>query len=476
MPLPKSRRDGFCLVALLGWLAVGIASPALADRTLRRTPVVDAVERVKASVVNISSEKNSASNNRWPFKPEEAQRPKVSGMGTGVIVDPRGYILTNHHVVDKVQGIEVHLFDGTNLPARVVQSDREMDLAVIKVDAGRPLVPATIGTSADLMVGETVITIGNAFGYENTVSQGIISFLKRNVTLADEQVYHNLIQTDACINPGNSGGPMINLDGELIGINVATRAGAQGIGFALPIDDVKRVASDMMSTRKLALKWHGLVATEAWSGEDRRVILTEVQASSPAEAAGFRVGDQVIKVGDLPVINALDIERALLDAQPGQATRVLVRRDGRDQNLPIDVRLLGRSGAVPASGVVAIPAESDDSVNAIWRILGLKVTPVDSRYVVAANSNLQGGLYIQSVRAGSPGDRGTIRKGDILFGLVIGERELATIRAENVIYVLRQPEVTQSPLLHFLIIRDQKPLRGSMNMVDIARAEGIITR
>ena len=133
---------------------------------------------------------------------------------------------------------------------------------MLKVDADRPFPAITIGTSSDLMVGETVITIGNAFGYENTVSVGIVSALNRDVTLPDEQTYRNLIQTDACINPGNSGGPLINIDGELIGINVAVRAGAQGIGFALPIDDVKRVAADMMSTRRLASIWHGLVSDE----------------------------------------------------------------------------------------------------------------------------------------------------------------------------------------------------------------------
>ena len=463
-------------MVLVAGLAVNSATPARADRNLRRTPVVDAVERVKASVVNISSEKNSASNNRWPFKPEESQRPKVSGMGTGVIVDPRGFILTNHHVVDKVQGIEVHLFDGTNLPARVVQSDREMDLAVLKVEAGRPLVPVTVGSSADLMLGETVITIGNAFGYENTVSQGIVSNLKRDVTLADEQVYRHLIQTDACINPGNSGGPLINIDGELVGINVATRAGAQGIGFALPIDDVKRVASDMMSTRKLALKWHGLVATEAWQGDDRRVILTEVQPSSPAEAAGFRPGDQVVKVGDLPVINALDIERALLDAQPGQPTRVLVRRDGHDQTLPIDVRPLGRAGASPTASLASTTTESEDATSAVWRTLGLKLTPVDSRYVTGVSPELHGGLYVQSVRADGPGGRATIRKGDILVGLIIGKRELETVRTDNVVFILRQPELAQSPLLPFLIIRDRTVQKGAMSLADIARAEGTIAR
>ena len=198
--------------------------------------------------------------------------PRVSGMGSGVLIDGRGYILTNHHVVDKVQGIVVQLFDGTTYPARVLQFDPVMDLAILKVDPDHTLAAIKIGTSSDLMVGETVITIGNAFGYENTVSVGIVSALHRDVTLSDDQVYRNLIQTDACINPGNSGGPLINIDGELIGINVAVRAGAQGIGFALPIDEVKRVAADMLSTRRLASTWHGLVASEQRNGPGTRGV------------------------------------------------------------------------------------------------------------------------------------------------------------------------------------------------------------
>ena len=158
-----------------------------------------------------------------------------------------------------------------------------MDLAMLKVDAGRPLPAITIGTSADLMVGETVITIGNAFGYENTVSVGIISALKRNVTLSDEQVYRNLIQTDACINPGNSGGPLINIDGELIGINVAVRAGAQGIGFALPIDDVKKVGrrddEHAAAGRDLARPGRRRVAAPARAG--RSCCPTSSRAAPP---------------------------------------------------------------------------------------------------------------------------------------------------------------------------------------------------
>ena len=469
VPLPKMRRDGFWLVAIGIGLAAsfGPTPGASADQASRRTAVSEAVRKAQPSVVSISSEKKAASTSRWPFSSEESQRPRVSGMGTGVIIDGRGFILTNHHVVDKVQGIEVHLLDGTNLPARVIQSDKEMDLAVLKVDAGRVLPAVVIGSSADLMLGETVITIGNAFGYENTVSQGIVSALKRNVTLSDEQVYRNLIQTDACINPGNSGGPLINIDGELVGINVATRSGAQGIGFALPIDDVKRVATEMMSTRRLALKWHGLVSGEMVHPEGRRVVLNEVQSNSPAEAAGFRAGDQVVKIGDLDVTNSLDIERGFLDAQPGQATRVLVRRDGKDQELPLEIRALGRSN---------VPVATLDATAQVWRALGLRVTPVTSEYVSAASPQLHGGLYVESVEANSPGGRASIQKGDILVGMNVGARHWETIRPDNVIYILRQPEVAHTQLLPFYIVRSNNIHQGSMSLAEVSTTGGTISR
>src|SRR3954452_23109298 len=327
-------------VVILGiavaWLAT--TRRVEASTSTRRTPVVEAVQKSQPSVVSITSEKKAASNKRWDFTTEENQRTRVSGMGTGVILDGRGYILTNHHVVDKVQGIEVHLVDGSSYPARLGQYDEGMDLAMIKVDADRVLPAIAIGSSSDLMIGEQVITIGNAFGYENTVAVGIVSALKRNVTLSDEQVYRNLIQTDAAINPGNSGGPLINIDGELVGINVAVRAGAQGIGFALPIDEVKAVATAMMSTRRLSQTWHGLVAGETRNGATRAVVLAEVQNGSPAEAAGFRPGDHVVRVGDLAVTPPLDIERALLDVPPRQPTRVVVRRDGKEQSFDLEVK------------------------------------------------------------------------------------------------------------------------------------------
>ena len=444
--------------ALLGLALIGWPDPrsALAGSSARRTPVVEAVQKVQPSVVSISSEKKSASNSRWPFSAEENARPRVSGMGTGVILDGRGYVLTNYHVVDKVQGIEVHLSDGTVYPARVLQFDESMDLAMLKVDAGRALPAVTIGSSSDLMVGESVITIGNAFGYENTVSVGIISALKRNVTLADDQVYRNLIQTDACINPGNSGGPLVNIDGELIGINVAVRAGAQGIGFALPVDEVKKVAAEMMSTRRLASTWHGLVADELMSPlgvSKRTVVLADVQPGSPAETAGFKPGDQVVKVGEQSVSTALDIERGLLDASPGRPTKVTFRRAGQEQSLALDVKPLPRTTSDPGEQV--------------WQVLGLRTTPVASEYVVAASPKLRGGLYIQAVQAGSAAEGAHIQKGDILIGMNVGARHWETIRTDNILFILRQPELTQVPNMEFYIVRRNSIHRGTISLAEV---------
>ncbi len=445
----KSRREGVlgkiainltAVICLAGPLAVCVR----AGGDSRRTAVVDAVEKVHKAVVSIASEKKAGSHSRWPFSAEESQGPLVSGMGSGVLIDGRGYILTNHHVVDHVQGIVVQLFDGTSYAARVLQFDPVMDLAIIKIDPEHSLAAIKVGTSSDLMVGESVITIGNAYGYENTVSVGIVSALHRDVTLSDDQVYRNLIQTDACINPGNSGGPLINVDGELIGINVAVRAGAQGIGFALPIDEVKLVATEMISTRRLVSAWHGLVSSEQWSGARRRVVVSEVQPGSPAESAGFKTGDELVRVGDLAVANSLDLERGMLDVRPGRPALVAIRRGKTESSIPLDVRVAPPS--VANAGTV-------DADEAVWRLLGIKTQPVSPDYVASVSPKLRGGLYIQSVAPGSLAALASIQQGDILVGMNVGTRHWETIRADNILYVLRQPEMSKAKSALLYVVR-----------------------
>src|SRR5262249_28304904 len=191
------------------------------------------------------------------------------------------------------------------------------DLALLKIDAGRSLPTIPLGTATDLMIGETVVAIGNAYGYEHTVSVGVVSAVKRDVSLNKDMSYKQLIQTDASINPGNSGGPLLNVQGELVGINVAIRAGAQGIGFAIPVDNVIRVVADMMRSRRRFHCADGLVCRDRLErvGDSlvRNVVIDRVDMGSAAGEAGVRAGDLLLQVGDLPILCSYDVDRALLD-------------------------------------------------------------------------------------------------------------------------------------------------------------------
>ena len=205
-----------------------VTAPVTAS-DLRETAIVKAVRNARGAVVNIRGEKTIPGSATQAGHPEASHR--VNGMGTGTVIDERGYVLTNYHVVDGVpeREIQVTLADQTRRTAKLVARDPETDLAVVKLDLAEserlPVIP--IGTSSDLMLGETVVAIGNAYGYPHTVTRGIVSSLHRAVQVSDAQFYEDLIQTDASINPGNSGGPLLNIDGEMIGINVAVRAGAR---------------------------------------------------------------------------------------------------------------------------------------------------------------------------------------------------------------------------------------------------------
>lgn len=463
MPKSPETWNGLASLARVGFalaLAVGITGDpraAFAGTVPRRTAAVEAIAKVQPCVVNISSEKKAASSSRWPFSAEENARPRVSGMGTGVLIDPRGYILTNHHVVDKVQGIEAQLFSGAVYPAHVVQDDKVHDLAILKIDAGQPLPYMPMGTSADLMVGEEVITIGNAFGYENTVSIGIISALKRNVTLSDDQVYRNLIQTDACINPGNSGGPLININGELIGINVAVRAGAQGIGFALPIDDVKRVATSLLSTRRVSGTWHGLAGEEAIEGENRAVYISEVKPASPSLTAGFQAGDRLIKIGSNPIVSSFDVERCLLDARPDAAVPVTVSRRGKEMVLGLTVEALPRPTATDATSLV-------------WQALGVKAVPVGPEHVSSISPRLRGGLLVESVYPNGPAARSEFAPGDILVGMQVGEGHWETIQPDNVIYILEQHRKASGQPLQYYLIHQNAIRQGAIDVPKVGTA------
>lgn len=443
--IPPDPRRHRLLQCLLCGLAITVGCPVLSASSLRNTAIVRAVATARPSIVNIQGQKTVPAS---PAQSTENSQ-RVNGMGTGVVVDPRGYILTNYHVVDGVREIRVTLSDGQSMIARLVARDPSTDLAIILISLERPLPLVPIGTSRDLMEGEEVIAVGNAYGYENTVTRGIISALHRTVQVTETQMYYDLIQTDASINPGNSGGPLLNIDGEMIGVNVAVRVGAQGIGFAIPVDKAMEVAARLMSAERQGGFWHGIVAAEEYSAEGPALVAREVQAGSPAEVAGIRPGDRIVKVNELELQRALDLERAMLGMQAGQETDVLLERG--PQPLQVRVRLA-------AANTRLVSRSSPDTLDLAWETLGLRLAeqPVDE--VRRGPSTFKGGLRVLSVRAASPAARQGVRAGDVLVGL----HKWETSSVSDLAYILKEPNVAQKDSIKFYVLRGDETLYGHL--------------
>ncbi|MGC4006920.1 MAG: trypsin-like peptidase domain-containing protein [Pirellulales bacterium] len=419
-------------------LALSATPTFLAGSEARRTPIVKAVSEARDGVVNIHGQKTITSADDPSLRGESPKR--VNGMGTGIFVDERGYILTNHHVVDGVKRIEVTLSDKTTHVARFIASNPAEDLAIIKLDVQRTFPVMSVGGSHDLMVGESVIAMGNAFGYDHTVTRGIISALHRSVQINETQSYEDLIQTDASINPGNSGGPLMNIDGQLIGVNVAVRAGANGIGFAIPIDRAMNVAAELMSVEKMESRWHGLTTKPAVEGANGLTVQS-VEKGSPAEQAGIRAGDVIETVERHAVARQLDIERYLLGRKNAEPAAFALKRN----NEPVKVDL-----------TLAAKTKSLDDLDQHWQVLGVKLTSLPASQFKQMNTRYRGGLVVNAVREGGPAAKQGIKKGDILVGLHVWE----TISNENIDYVLSRGDLQEYSPLKFLVLRNGESLFG----------------
>jgi serine protease Do len=462
----------------LGWVLTSApaAGPSSAPRSasrdlaLRQTPTVLAIQRVRDAVVNIHSERIA----QGPL-PEELfalspSQNRINGMGTGILIDPRGYIVTNQHVVEDVNRISVRLSNRSEYRADVLAKDTETDLALLKIQTPHPLPVMPLGTARDLMVGESVIAIGNAYGYDHTVTTGVVSALGRDVTLNKEVSYKSLIQTDASINPGNSGGPLINIHGELVGVNVAIRAGAQGIGFAIPVDTMMRVTSGMFRLQALSRTrspFLGLaVRDEVYVPRQddrplREAIVERVENGGPASKAGLRIGDALVQAGDQPVSCSLDLERALMDRQGGERLTLLVRRGGAEQRLEIALEA-GRSPAAAIDTAPRTDRVTSLASDPVWRKLGVRVQAIGSEHVTRSHPNLHGGLLITEVRPESPAGRAGFQRGDLLIGLHLWEM----LTVENVQYVLSHPDLPSLSPVKFYLLRNGQVHKGVLYGLD----------
>ncbi len=442
---PRARRCSLSAASvalvpcLLAVISLGAVDSAIAKEisSRRTTYVVRAVRAARPAVVNIQGQKIVAPAVQTAAGAEPPRQ--VNGMGTGVVVDERGYILTNYHVVADVRRIQVTLFDHREFTAELVARDVTTDLAVIKIPVTEPLSLISIGTSSDLMEGEPVIALGNAFGYEHTVTRGIISALGRDVQVSDTQTYDDLIQTDASINPGNSGGPLLNVEGEMIGLNVAVRAGAQGIGFAIPVDQVMKVAAQLLSVEQLENKRHGLV-TRAANETGVALLVDEVLHDSPAAAVGIKAGDEICEVGQLSVVRPLDLERALLDHSAGERIEVTVLRSG--QRMTFDLELVNCSKA--------------------WEVLGLELAEEPKNAFQKRASRYRGGMRVVEVRPASPAAKEGIRPGDILVGMHGWE----TASSQDIDYIVTRPNLAEMGSMKFYVLRGKTMLYGHLDMTN----------
>lgn len=389
----------------------------------RRTPVVLAVEKAGPAVVNISTEQIVVRQGdpffgfRDPFfdqyfrdyfdRNARPQEFRAHSLGSGVIIDPEGHVVTNEHVVRKASRIDVTLSDGSKYEGKLLSSDSESDLALVQINSKKPLPAIHLGRSDDLMIGETVIALGNPFGLESTVTTGVVSAKNRSVTLQGHEAYAGLIQTDAAINPGNSGGALVNINGDLIGINVAIRADAQGIGFAIPVDRVREAIKALFNYRLIKKTYIGVRGRDVTADDAAKhklptrsgVLVVGVDADSPAAKAGILAGDVIAAVDAQPVADMLQFFKRMLEKGVGDAVSLRVLRDGKEQ-----VRRLTVAAAPKPSGAEMARAK-----------LGLAFQPMTAELARSFGLREPAGLIITAVDKAKPGDQAGLERGDVLL-------------------------------------------------------------
>lgn len=397
-----------------------VVEPDADERDLRMTPVVRAVQRAADSVVSIYLQSRTALASRGPV---------TQGQGSGVILDGSGLVITNWHVIwplveSRINrpdlSAEVKLRDGRSRPAAVLSHSKKHDLALLQIQLqpGERVEPIEIGRSSDLMIGETLVAIGNPQGHANTVTTGVLSAVGRTIKVrapdGRTREYSQLMQTDAAINQGNSGGALLDITGKLVGINNAMAVGAENIGFAIPMDLVREVfESDLTQSGSfvagLDAPWLGLEVVE----RDDAAVVSSVLVGSPADRAGIEPGDVVTNVQGRPIRGLLDYQRQLVSADRGSPFELRLRRDGRDfVAAPVPTTRTDWY-VLRAIGCELEEVRPDADREAVYRATRAFYRGSGRRRVAPLPSTLR----VTSVERGSPAD-GLVEPGDLLFAYV----------------------------------------------------------
>jgi serine protease Do len=406
---------------------------ALLDRSSKA--FVNVVKKAKPAVVHIKVEKTTTSNYQGGLGPEDLfnnpffeqffgpqyrqhqQQPqqfKQRGQGSGFIISKDGFILTNNHVVEGADSIKVILSNDRAFDAKLIGTDPQTDVALIKIEDPENLPVLPLGNSANLEVGEWVIAIGNPFGLSQTVTVGVVSATGRSSVGINE--YENFIQTDAAINPGNSGGPLINSRGEVVGINTALfsrTGGYMGIGFAIPINMAKSIEDQLQQKGKVTRGWLGVViqnvdedlAESFGLKQAGGILISEVQKDSPASAAGLQQGDVILKMNGAALVNVSDLRNRVALLQPGSKAMVEIMRDGKDKKVQITI------GEQPSNfGKRGPGSNNDDSLNQYGLTLQELTPELAKKFEYAENS----GLIISDVASGSAAEAAGLQPGQLV--------------------------------------------------------------
>ena len=354
---------------------------------------------------------------------------KRAGLGSGVIIDKEGYILTNEHVVGSADKITVTLPDGREFKGQLTGSDVHSDLAVVKIEPRGDLPVARLGDSDNVQIGHWAIAIGNPFAYavknpEPTVTVGVVSALRRSLPRTDKRAreYSDLIQTDAAINPGNSGGPLVNIHGEVIGINVAIftlSGGSEGIGFAVPANTAKRIMEDLKQGREVLYGWLGVIIQDVDSdlaeyfGLDSKfgVLISRILENSPAERAGLLPGDIIASFDNEKVRNTRDLIRVVLKKNIGEKAKLGIIRKRKIHTFEVEIGQRPDGRTALAQKKEKVRTGSADSK--FWRGLEVsEITPeIASRFKLSAGV----GVIVADVKAGSPAEASGMRSGDVIY-------------------------------------------------------------
>ncbi len=434
------RQAAFTMATLALTVSVAAATPALPN-------FVPLAKSAGPAVVNISTEREVSTRmgGGFPGMPPGMERffeefgpfwgqpqgpRKQSSLGSGFIISSDGYIVTNNHVVEGADKVFVNLEGDSDrahsLEATVVGTDAETDIALLKVDAKRDLPVLNFGNSDTAEVGEWVVAIGNPFGLSNSVTAGILSAKGRDIHAGP---FDNFLQTDASINPGNSGGPLINMAGEVIGINTAIVASGQGIGFAIPSNLASRIVEELKSGKKISRGWLGVTIQDVDENAAKALGLKDAQGAligsvlpdEPAAKAGLKAGDIIVRVGRDDIRNSTELLRSVADLKPGTDVKITVLRNGKEFSTTVKL------GERASQGMSQGGAQEEGGTS-----LGLTIRPLnkeDARSLqLPANTE---GLVILSVQPGSPAQEAGLRPGDVIQSAnltpVVSVDELASI-------------------------------------------------